>query len=163
MFGIIDRNTKEERYFCVLNNRTKSNLLPIIQKNVNTNLGEDNDLSEEESIKTRIYSDWNSSYQVNDFKDMGYLLKRVNHSIWFGYGLFHTNTIESLWGQIKRNTNNFSGITIEALKTKFNNNKIEIKEYLDGWIFYALFLMDINRKKLSWNQRINLLCEILKY
>ena len=73
---------------------------------MNTNLGEDNVLSEEESIKTRIYSDCYSSYQVNDFKDMGYLLKRVNHSIWFGYGLFYTNTIESLWGQIKRKSNN---------------------------------------------------------
>ena len=120
---------------------------------MNTNLGEDNDLSEEESIKTRIYSDCYSSYQVNDFKDMGYLLKRVNHSIWFGYGLFHTNTIESLRGQIKRNTNNFSSISIEALKTKFNNNKIEIKENFDGWICYALFLRDINRKKFSWNQK----------
>ena len=63
---------------------------------------------------------------------MGYVLNRDNHSVWFGYELFHTNTIESLWGQIKRYTHNFSGISIYFLKNKFNNNEVLMKEYLDG-------------------------------
>ena len=53
--------------------------------------------------------------------------------------LIPCNTIESLWGQIKRFTNDFLGISIEHLKNKFNNNEILIKEYLDGKICYGLF------------------------
>ena len=52
-------------------------------------------------MKIRIYSDCFRSYQVSDFKEMGYILNRVNHSIWFGYYLFHKNDIESLWGGLK--------------------------------------------------------------
>ena len=74
---------------------------------------------------------------------MGYILIRVNHSVWFGYGLFHTNNIESLWGQLKCYTNNFSGISIEILNSKFNNNDNLIKEYLDGWIYYTPFMREI--------------------
>ena len=64
-------------------------------------------------------------------------------------------------GQLKRYTNNFSGISIESLNNKFNNNEALIKDYLYGWICYALFLREIQRKKLSWNDRINYLCEFL--
>lgn len=56
---------------------------------------EDIDISEQESIKKSFYSDCYDNYQVNDFKER-YILKRVNHSIWFCHGLFHTNNIESL-------------------------------------------------------------------
>ena len=101
MFGLIQRNTKEARIYCVLNDRTKNNLHSLVKKNVATD-NFDNDLSEEESCKTWIYSDCFASYQIDDFRNMGYILKRVNHSVWFGYGLFHTNNVESLWGQIKR-------------------------------------------------------------
>ena len=92
---------------------------------------------------------------------MRYILKRINHSVWFGFGLFHSNNIESLCGQLKRYTNNFSGIYIESLNNRFNNNEVLIKDYLDGWICYSLFLREILRKKLSWNARINYLCEFL--
>ena len=60
MFGIVERSTKKARIFCVLNNRTKENLLPLVKNNVITAENEDNnneDLSENESIKTRIHSD----------------------------------------------------------------------------------------------------------
>ena len=140
-------------------------MLPLVKNNVITAEDEDNDdddLTENESVKTRIYSDCFSSYQVNDFKEMGYILKRVNHSVWFGYGIFHTNNVESLWGQIKRYSNNFSGISIESLKNKFNNNEEMIKDYLDGWICYSLFLRHLIRKKLPWNERINYLCQFLE-
>ena len=68
------------------------------------------------SVKTRIYSDCYSSNQVDDFKHLGYVLKRVNHSVCFGYGLFHTNTIEGLQSKIKKYSGNFSGISIYNLK-----------------------------------------------
>ena len=121
MFGMIDRADKEARVFCVMNNRTKENLLPIIKENIYTyDENEENEDSDENinldiSLKTRIYSDCFSVYQANDFKDMGYILHRVNHSVWFGQGLFHTNSIEGLWSQIKRLSNNFSGLTKSQL------------------------------------------------
>ena len=146
MFGIIDRGTKEARVFCVLNDRTKENLLPLVKNNIITDEHNNVGMPEDENVQTRIYSDCFRTYQVNDFKDMGYILKRINHSVWFGIGLFHTNNIESLWGQIKRYTNNFSGISIESLTSKFNNNEALIKDYLDGWICYSLFLKEIIKK-----------------
>ena len=36
MFGMIDRADKEARVFCVMNNRKKENLLPIIKENIYT-------------------------------------------------------------------------------------------------------------------------------
>ena len=71
-FGMISRETKEASVYCVLNDRTKNNLLAIIKKNIITYDEEDEDLSEINSIKTRIYSDSYSSYQPNDFKNAGY-------------------------------------------------------------------------------------------
>lgn len=83
---------KNEKGSCLLclSDRTKRNLLPIVKKNVVTNDNEDDNIPENQSTKTQIYSDCFSTYQINDFKYMGYYLKPVNHSIWFGYGLFHT-------------------------------------------------------------------------
>lgn len=79
MFGLIDRANKEARVFCVMDNRRKENILPIIKNNVYTP-----DVNEEnEDMKTRIYSDCFSVYQENDFLNMGYKLHRVNHSVWF--------------------------------------------------------------------------------
>lgn len=91
-----------------------------------------------------IGSDSFTSYQVNNFKRLGFILKKVNHSIWFGYGLFHNNTVESLWSQIKTYTHNFTGISIENLNKEFNNDETQIQEYLDGWITYALLLREFN-------------------
>ena len=84
MFGLIDRNTKEARIRCVLNDRTKEKLLPIIKEYVHTNI-DDVDLEQNENaddygnrinpedytIKTRIFSDSFRTYQVSDFKTMG--------------------------------------------------------------------------------------------
>ncbi len=83
-------------------------------------------------------------------------MKRVNHSVWFGYGNFHTNNIEGLWSQIKRLTNNFSGITIGYISDK------EKKDYLDNWICYALYFPEIEQKKLSRKGKINLLINYIK-
>ena len=42
MFGIVERSTKEARIFCVSNNRTKENLLPLVKNNIITAEEEDN-------------------------------------------------------------------------------------------------------------------------
>ena len=59
IFCIINRVSIEARVFCVLNYRTKENLLPIIKNNIATDENEDNEeeLHGENSVKTRIYSD----------------------------------------------------------------------------------------------------------
>ena len=106
MFGMIDRADKNCRVFCVMDNHSKEFLLPIIKNNVATvmDIKNNNYNSKEElhnkCLSTRIYSDCWGAYQYSDFKNLGYLLHRVNHSIWFGKGHFHTNTIEGLWSQI---------------------------------------------------------------
>ena len=43
------------------------------------------------------------------FENMCFKLNKVNYSFWFGAGLFETNNVEGLRGQIKRLSNNFSG------------------------------------------------------
>ena len=141
MFGIIDRITKESRVFCVLNDRTSNNLMNILKENKATNENQDMDLDDEYLENTRIYSDCFASYQPNTFRERGYILKRVNHSVWFGYGNFHTNNIEGLWSQIKRLTNNFSGISIGSIEKSYNTEN-EKKNYLDSWICYALFFRE---------------------
>ena len=143
MLGLIDHADKEARAFCVLNNRTKENLLPIIERNVLTN-DTDNNLN----LKTRIYSDSYASYQPNDFEERGYILHRVNHSVWFGQGLFHTNTVEGLWSKIKRLSNNFSGITMNYIN-ELQNESTDIKNYFDCWIRYSFFQRNIEKNQLS--------------
>ena len=97
MFGLIDRVDKEARVYCVMNDRTRDTLLNSVKNNVYTT-GPNTD----EDFKTGIYSDCFSSYQASDFSALGFKLNKLNHSVWFGQGLFHTNTVEGLWSQIKR-------------------------------------------------------------
>ena len=75
--------------------------MPIVKKYVHPNCQNTEDQDEEfededENIRTRVFSDCFRSYQVLDFKKECFIIKRVNHSIWFGTGNLHTNTIESL-------------------------------------------------------------------
>ena len=49
-------------------------------------------------------------YQVNDFNNLGYILYRVNHNVWWGKGHFHTNSIEGTWSKLKRLTSSFNGV-----------------------------------------------------
>ena len=51
MFGLIERRTKNARVFCVLSDRTKNRLLPIVKNNVLTNELEDDNLPETASTK----------------------------------------------------------------------------------------------------------------
>ena len=48
-----------------------------------------------------IYSDYFSTYQPEDFSNMGFKLNKVNHSVWFGECLLHTNIVEGIWGKLK--------------------------------------------------------------
>ena len=106
--------------------------MKIIKENIATNENQDMDIDEDFSENTRIFSDCFSSYKPNSFRDQGYILKRVNLSVWFGYGNFHTNNIEGLWSQIKRL------ITIGSINEICQTEK-EKKDYLNNWICYALY------------------------
>ena len=157
VFGIIDRSDKQARLFCVMNNRTKQNLLPLIKNNVNTIAPIDGN----NEYTTRVYSDCFSSYQERDFTEMNFILHRVNHSVWFGRGSFHTNTVEGLWSCIKRLSNNFSGLNFHNL-SKLEKEGINSKDYIDDWLCYSLFLREIERKKLNEVESREYLLDILK-
>jgi hypothetical protein len=163
------QQTKEAKIRYVLN-RTKQKLLPIIKKYIYSNIHEedialdDDELSNEQiSIATRVFSDSFRSYQIEDFKNIGLIFKRVNHRVWLGIGTLHTNTIESLWHQMKQITYNFSGISMENLKKAYQNNENEITDYSDGWLCFALFLRETRIKNLNWIGRINLLASYLSF
>ena len=138
MFGLIDRFNKDARIFCIMSDRTKEKLLPIVKDNVYTN-------DENEETRTRIYSDSFATYQPDDFENMGFKLNKVNHSVWFGVGLFHTNTVEGLWGQIKRLSNNFSGLNFNILEN-VEKDGIKSEDYINDWLCYFLLLRDLKRK-----------------
>ena len=52
---------------------------------------------------------------------------------------------------------------LEKIELMFNNDGNEINNYIDGWIYYSLFLKDINRAKLNSSVRINYLSVYLFY
>ena len=124
--------------------RRKENILPIISNNVSTINQNDGDID----LRTRVYSDCFSAYSEADFNAMGYRLHRVNHSVWFGQGSFHTNTVEGLWSTIKRINNNFSGLSFNILDdiTKNGGNP---SDYIDDWICFSLFFRDVKMRILT--------------
>ena len=63
----------------------KRQLIPIVVKIVITQ----SEIINRLDLRTRIYSDCFSGYRETDFERLGYLLHRVNHSIWLGMGLLH--------------------------------------------------------------------------
>ena len=116
MFYIIESNTKEAHFRCILNNRTKKKWLSIFNKYAFTNEDGDPDLEEVKREKTRVYSDSFSSFQIRDLQVNGYILKQINRSVWLGININLTNIIESLWHNIKNITDNFSGLSMDSLK-----------------------------------------------
>lgn len=84
-------------------------------------------LSEEESIKFRIYSYCYSGYQVKNFKEIGFILKRFNHFILLLIWLISYQYSRIFIGSKKRNINIFSRILIEALKTRCDYGGTEKK------------------------------------
>ena len=112
-------------------------------------------------MKTRVYSDCYAVYRESDFTARWFLLHRVNHSVWFGFGLFHTNTVEGLWSCLKRLSNHFSGITFDTLD-KLEKEGKNSSDYIDDWICYFLFLRDINRSNLDDVKALKFLSKILE-
>lgn len=120
--------------------RTKKKLLPIIKDNVYTN-------DKDDEGRTSIYSDYFASYQIEDFKNMGFKLKKVNHSVSLGAVLFPTNNLKGLWGQIKRLSNNFSGLNFDIL-ANVEKDIINIEDYIKDWFYYYIFSGDLKRKNI---------------
>ena len=160
MFGIYDRGTKDVRIFFVDNNRTKETLLPIVKANIYSVYQhlDSNEDPNHDSYPTRIFSDCFQTYQVGDFNQLGFILHKVNHSIWFGQGHFHTNSIEGTWSKLKRLTKSFTGLNGNIFNTKKN---IEDKEYFDGWICTGIFFMKYESLNLSYNAKKNYLISFL--
>ena len=75
--------------------------------------------------------------------------------------MFHTNSIEGLWSKIKRLTNDFSDISLKVISNLEKRGE-NIKNYLDAWIVYALFLRDIEKLNLSTLDSQKYLCDIFK-
>ena len=157
MFGLIDRKNKDARVFCVMENRRKENLLPIICNNVYTPNFVEGGLD----LRTRIYSDCFSVYRENDFDSLGYVLHRVNHSVWFGLVHIRTNTIEGLRSCLERLSNHFSGLNFNLLENLAKKG-VNAVDYLNSWICYCLFLRDCERKKSAENQQKQFLFDIIK-
>lgn len=123
MFGLIDRFSREARVYCILENKTKKNFLPIIKNNVMTNDIEGEEFNNiNETTKTWVYSDCFQSYQPRDFKEKGYIIKGINQSIWFRFGLMNTNSIEGIWSKLKRLNNNFSGLSVSMINSNFSTD-----------------------------------------
>lgn len=85
----------------------------------------------------------------------------MNHSIWFGSGLFHTNTIEGLWTCLKSLSRNFTGINFDILN-KIEKERINPSSDIDDWVCFYLFLRDIERKNFNYIKVKAFLSEILK-
>ena len=138
-----------------MNDSTSNNLLSIVKNNVYNSL--DDDFIE---FKTRIYSDSFESYQVSDFSRYGYILNKINHSVWFVQGLFHINTVEGIWSQIKSISNDFFGFNFKILE-EMEKEGINPKDYLDNWICYSLFFREYEMKKFTDGLKREFLNKIL--
>ena len=135
MLGFVDRGTKEVRIYYINNDRTKEKILPIVKKNVYSYQKQISNNIDSDDIypATRIYTDCFSIYQELDFNRLGYILYRVNHSIWFGHELFHTNSIEGAWSRLKRLADCFTGLNgnIFYLNHRHDFND---EDYFNGYI-----------------------------
>ena len=101
-------------------------------------------------MRTLVYSDCYAVYRESDFTVRGFLLHKVNHLVWFGFGLFHTNKVEGLWSCLILLSNHFSGIPSETLGKLIKEGK-NPSNYIGDWVcyFFFLFLRDINRSNLD--------------
>ena len=52
--------------------------------------------NDDDEFATRIYSDCFPIYRPEDFRNMGFVLHKVNHWVWFGQSMFNTISIEGL-------------------------------------------------------------------
>ncbi len=150
MLGISDRGNYDILIFYVNNNRTKDSLLPLIISNLytypRTIINNRDDDNNNILPATMIFSDCFSSYQESDFNRNGFILHKVNHSVWFGQDSLHMNSIKGVWSRLKRLTNSFNGLNINIINT---NNDINDTEYFNSWICTGLFNMQYEHLKLG--------------
>ena len=108
LFGGVDRITKQI-FLTIVDKRDKATLIPLIEDNIVQG--------------STIYSDkWAAYYGL---KDLGYNHGMVNHSVEFvsDEGVC-TNTIESLWSEIKAD-----------LKIRGGFNQKQVEGYLDEFMY----------------------------
>ena len=143
VFGLYDRGTKEVRLCVVGNDRSRNNLLPIIQRHVFTNEHMDSD---DNDYRTRIYSDGWGAYTTNEIEEMGFLHRRVVHEN--RRGSFHTNSIESYWSRFKHCTHWLNGVHSD-----------EDIESIKDWVAYGYWFTKVSLR--SKNDRIISLFDLL--
>ena len=73
-------------------------------------------------------------------------MNRLNLSVFFRSGLFHTKTIEGFWAAIKRLSHDFAGLNFLNL-ANLQSKGINIVDYLNNWICSSLFFLNCERKK----------------
>ena len=105
-----------------------------------------------------MFSDCFASYRQEDFRDMDYILHRINHSVWFGFGNLYTNTVND----IKPISNSFSGLNFKLL-SELENDGIEPKDYINDWLCFCLFIREIERNHFKEEKTRDYLCSILAY
>ena len=75
---------------------------------------------------------------------MGFILHRINHSISFGQGINHNNTIKSFWSRLKRLCDNFNGLN--GKQFYFNNNhNYKDTNCFNDYICACIIFMDCKR------------------
>ena len=154
MFGLVDRTNREIRIVYVGEDLAKAKLMPIIKQNVYISVNSIHNNSDDNLIdsETRIYSDYIATQLILDFNRCGYILNKLNHTYWFGYGSFHTNTIEGVWSKIKLIRNNFAGISGPVI-SELSLQGISKRDYFNDWIFYFIYLIKCEKLKLCFNAK----------
>ena len=131
VLGGIDRETKET-FFKVIKDRSAEILLPILIENIHP--------------ETTVISDcWKSYHNVSQhFKNH----KSINHSLHFvdpADKSIHTNTIESQWRVLKRNTLPRNGTTKQLYEGYFATQCVKKKYLSDVPCKFKAFLELIKR------------------
>ena len=70
-------------------------------------------------------------------------------------------TVEGLWGQIKRLSNNFSGLYFNILEN-VEKDGIKSEDYINDWLCYFLLLRDLKRKCHGDIEKFNYVNNIFK-
>ena len=73
---------------------------------------------------------------------MGFILHRINHSISFGQGINHNNTIKGFWSRLKRLCDYFNGLNGKQFYSNNNHNYKEINCF-KGYICACIFLWTV--------------------
>lgn len=111
ILGGVDRETKHI-FLEIVEDRSRDTLLPVITANVTDG--------------TTVYTDMWPAYL--GLSDHGFDHKMVNHSTGFVLNGVNTNTIESLWGELKAD-----------LKIKRGLNREQLPGFLDEFVYRRIY------------------------